>query len=260
VTAQTDTVNGVPILWEEPAGATKGVVLWLPGFTENKESTSDYLRQLAASGFLALSLDPVDHGERSRRADGQELAPESGSFRSPTTGHLYRHYWSIEAETAQEIPAVLDWAMAKYGPLPAVGVGGKSMGGDISVVAAGIDRRIVVVAACIATPDWLKPGSMYELSAPNAEIKAQYERYNPLTNLDRYQHHPALSFHCRASDPMVPPDGAVRFVQALNPLYRDCPERLQVVLYGGTEHELTDQMWRNAKSWFERFMEHGPDA
>ena len=32
------------------------------------------------------------------------------------------------------------------------------MGGDISVALAGIDHRIIRVAAIVATPDWTRPG------------------------------------------------------------------------------------------------------
>jgi hypothetical protein len=209
---------------------------------------------LAGAGFVALSFDPVDHGERSVRADEQELDPASGRFRDPATGHIYRHFWSIEAETAQELSVVIDWAIAELGILSEVGVGGKSMGGDVAVVAAGLDERIVAVAACIATADWLKPGSIYRLSAPNAKIQAQYERNNPLTNLDHYRHCPALSFQCVTADPIVPPDGAARFVKALAPLYQGCLDRLELVLHEGVEHELTDPMWRNVQEWFLRFM------
>ena len=252
---QTTIVSDIPILWEAPGKtAERKLVIWLPGFTDGKESTRDYLTQLAAVGFYALSLDPVDHGIRSYQADEEELDPTSGRFRDPATGRIYRHFWSIEAETAAEVPTVIDWAIAELGVSSTVGMGGKSMGGDIAVVAAGIDRRIAAVAACIATPDWLKPGSIYKLSAPNAEIQTQYECHNPLTNLDRYQHCPAISFQCAEGDSIVPPDGAVRFAKMLNATYQDCADRLEVVLHDGIEHELTDTMWQNSLHWFTHFL------
>ena len=95
---------------------------------------------------------------------------------------------------------------------------------------------------------------MYELSAPNATIQAQYEQHNPLTNLDRYQHCPAISFQCSAVDPMVPADGALRFTKALAYTYRNCPHKLEVVLEEGFGHEMTEAMWRNALRWFARFL------
>jgi dienelactone hydrolase len=251
----TDTVSEIPVLWIEPTQVDdRKLVIWLPGFTDSKEGVRDNLRDLAASGYIALSFDPVDHGQRSNESRQQALDPTSGVFRSATDGKIYRHYWSILAETAEEVPTIIDWAVAELGAPLVVGMGGKSMGGDIAVTAAGLDHRIKVVAACIATADWLKPGSIYELSAPNATIQAQYERCNPLTNLERYQSCPAISFQCGAEDRMVPSDGAKRFVQALAPAYSACPGRLEVVLEKGVAHQLTKTMWRNSLRWFERFL------
>jgi fermentation-respiration switch protein FrsA (DUF1100 family) len=122
------------------------------------------------------------------------------------------------------------------------------------LAAAGLERRITAVAACIATPDWLKPGSIYELNAPNPTIQAQYNQHNPFTNLDRYQHCPAILLQCGAADPMVPADGAIRFVQALADTYQHSPHKLQVLLEEGVEHEMTATMWHNALNWFTRFL------
>jgi uncharacterized protein len=245
------TVSGIPVLWEErPEEGQRHLVIWLPGLTDSKESMHTFLGHLALAGYVALSFDPVDHGERSRFHEA--LDPDDGSF--SVNGKSYRHFWSILAQTVEEVPVVIDWAIAELGVTSTVGVGGKSMGGDIAIAAAGHDQRISVVAACIATPDWLKPGSIYKLSAPNDKIQKQYERYNPLTNLNNYQHKPAISFQCAAEDTMVPPDGATRFVEKLRSLYEDVPERLEVVLENGVGHELTETMWRNSLAWFRRFL------
>jgi uncharacterized protein len=252
---QTDRVAGIPVLWEGiKERAERKLVIWLPGFTDDKASVRENLADLAAAGYVALSFDPVDHGERSHRSARANVDPTSGRFRSVTDGKLYRHFWSILAETAEEVPLIIDWAVEKLGVAPAVGIGGKSMGGDIAVTAAGLEPRLAVVAACIATADWLKPGSIYQLSAPNAVIQAHYERYNPLTNLARYQHCPAITFQCAAADPIVPADGAARFVQALLPSYTTCPEKLALVLEADTDHQLTPTMWRNSLQWFQQHL------
>jgi uncharacterized protein len=248
-------VSDIPVVWEEPTQLNqRNLVIWLPGLTDSKESMHSYLKELASAGYVALSFDPVDHGERSR-FDELPIDVNDGSFRADIDGKTYRHFWSILAETVEETSRVIDWAITQLGVTSTVGVGGKSMGGDIAVAAAGHDGRIAVVAACIATPDWLKPGSIYRLSAPNGTIQKQYERYNPLTNLNHYQHHPAISFQCGAEDTMVPPDGAARFVEKLRSLYQNSPERLELVLERGVGHELTETMWRNSLAWFRRFLE-----
>ena len=133
-------------------------------------------------------------------------------------------------------------------------MGGISMGGNIAVVAAALDRRIAVMVAGIAEADWLRPGSTIPLSAPNAYIQACFDRCNPLTNLDRYQHCPAMLFQCGADDTMIPPGGAQRFGKALSATYAACHERLEVVLEDGVEHEFTPTMWRRSLHWFARYL------
>jgi dienelactone hydrolase len=251
----TTTIANIPVLWEEPVQADdRKLAIWLPGFTSSKEGVLDYLRELAAAGYVALSFDPVDHGARSRIADQESVDPTNGSFRDPATGKLYRHFWSILAETAAEVPSAIDWAIAELGVTPPVGMGGISMGGNIAVVAAGLERRISVVAAGIAEADWLRPGSTIPLSAPNAYVQDCFDRCNPLTNLAKYQHCPAMSFQCGAEDTMIPPGGAQRFVQALNATYAACPEKLEIAIEDGVAHVFTPTMWQNCLRWFARYL------
>jgi dienelactone hydrolase len=253
---QTTTLNDIPIYWLVPASApVRKLVVWLHGFTESRADVTGNLRDMAAAGYVAFSFDPVDHGTLSRYPqEGAIIDPTDGAFIADTDGKLYRHFWSIEAETADSIPRLIDWAIAELGVVPEVGIGGKSLGGDIAVAAAGLDKRITAVAACIATPDWLKPGSIYEVRAPNAAIQAQFDQYNPITNLDRYQHCPAMLFQCGTADTVVPAAGALRFSQALADTYRNCPYKLEVLLEEDVEHELTETMWHNALRWFARFL------
>lgn len=251
----TSALGDIPTLWEEPAtGDVRRLVIWLPGFTSSTADVHRYLRELAAAGYVALSFDPVDHGERSRTAEGQVFAPDSGSFRDPASGKAYRHYWSIMAETAEEVPAVIDWAIATLGVEPPVGMGGISMGGSVAVVAAGLDRRITAVAAGLAEGDWRRIGAMYPLSAPNPSIQRCYDRCDPLGNMARYQHCPAISFQLGAADQMIPPGSAQRLVDALRPAYSASPARLEVVLEEGVGHEFTEGMWQRSLAWFRRFI------
>lgn len=125
----TERVADIPVLWAASSGsAERKLVIWLPGFTDQKESVKEYLADLAAAGFVALSFDPVDHGERSHRSARSIADPTSGRFVSVTDGRLYRHFGSILAETAEEVPLMIDWAVEKLGVAPEVGIGGISMG------------------------------------------------------------------------------------------------------------------------------------
>ena len=238
----------IPLVWVAPEEtAERTLVIWLPGFSGTKEMMQPYLSDLAAAGFVGLSFDPREHGER--RIETQEALVKR------VRGNIRRHFWPILAHTAEEVPQVLDWAVRHLGVAEAAGMGGISAGGDTSVAATAIDPRIAAVVAAIATADWLRPGSFEPPGAPDATAQACYERCNPLTNLASYRHTPAISFQNGARDQQVPPDGSQRFVAALREeLYAHCPERLDVTLHDGVAHEFNDAGWANALAWFRRHL------
>jgi len=241
------TVEGIPILVIAPKETkARPLVIWLTGFSGQKESVEAHLREFAKQGFLALSFDPHQHGER-RIESREELVKR-------VRGNIRRHFWPILARTAEETPKVIDWAIKTLGVRPEVGMGGISMGGDIAVAAAGVDRRISVVSACIATPDWLRPGSFEPPGEPDTAAQADYDRRNPLTHLQLYAHRPAIAFQSGAADKQVPPDGGTRFVTALKPLYAEVAERLVVNLEPDVPHRFTPRMLDNSIQWFAKHL------
>ncbi len=222
-------------------------VIWLPGFRGSKESVEPQLRALAGAGFIALSFDPWQHGARAVEP-AQEL-------RSRVLGNIRRHFWPILAHTAEEVTRVLDFAYHELGARGSAGIGGTSMGGDIAVAAAGIDQRIAAVAACVATADWLRPGSHEIPGAPDKYALRCYSRCNPLTNAANYAHLPAITFQSGALDAQVPPDGGERFVAALGGLFPVSGGRCEVRLHDGVGHEVTPCMLDEGVQWFTRWLE-----
>jgi uncharacterized protein len=236
-------IGDIPVLWAEPPQAgRRGLALWLHGFGGTKEGVEAQLLDLAGRGFIALSFDAVQHG--TRRTESQD------ALKVRVRSNLRGHFWPILAQTAEEAPAVIDWAQARFGVGLRVMIGGISMGGDIAVAAAAIDRRIERVAVTLATPDWLRPGSSEPQGAADDDAWTLYRRRNPLTNLERYRHCPAMVFHCGEADRQVPADGAVRFARALGDTYAGCPERLAVVIHEAVAHRFDDAMWRGVVDWF----------
>ena len=236
-------VDGIPLLWREPTASQskRRLAIWLPGFSGSKESVEAQLNDLAEDGFVALSFDPYQHGER--RVESQ------AELGARVVGNIRRHFWPILAQTADETLRIIDWAQAELGA-ESVCIGGISMGGDISIAAAGADSRISCVAACIATADWLRPGSCEPPGVPDSFAQLAYNRRNPLTNLANYKHCPAINFQCGAQDKQVPPDGAGRFVKSLEPVYASHPHKLKVELHTGVGHQFTPEMWSGARQWF----------
>lgn len=246
-TLRQGRVGHIPIIWiAPPQTELRRLVIWLPGFSGNKESTLPYLYDLARHGYVALSYDPYQHGER--------MSETVEELRARVRGNVRRYFWPILACSAADAAIMIEWAIESLEISGEVGMGGISMGGDIAVAAAGLDRRIVAVAACLATPDWLRPGSFEPPGQADAEALACYDDGNPLTHLERFSHHPAITFQCGADDRQVPPDGAQRFIAALRETYAGTPDRLDVTLHAQTAHVMTEQLWNKSLSWFERYL------
>ena len=247
------TIDNIPVIYIAPEQPTqaKQLVIWIPYFTGTKEAMQPYLEQLVAAGFIALSLDPWQHGERGTEAADVLSKRVFSNFR--------RNMWPILGQTALDVLRVIDWAVETLEISGPISIGGISMGGDISVAAAGLDKRIRTVAAIVATPDWLRPG-MHKLKdpstlaatgTPDAYADYFYDHINPLTHLEAYAHRPAITFECGALDTHVPPDGALRFLAALQKTYEAQSDRLRVTLHPDVGHyPMPDAMWENCLNWF----------
>ena len=235
VTQSSDWAGHVPVVWVEPAQRRAGapLALWLPHFSGSKELALPFLHDLAAAGFVAMSLDPWQHGERGTESREDLFRRVFGSFR--------HHMWPILAQTALDATRVIDWAADTLGTGPGVVAGGVSMGGDIAVALAGVDPRVSRVAALVATPDWTRPGMQLEgrlvaQGEPDAYARWLYERLDPFTHLDAYARGPSIAFECGADDTHVPPDGALRFRDALRARHPGAAERVRVTLHPGLDH------------------------
>lgn len=250
-------VDHIPVIWFEPQTRrpTRQLAIYIPPFSDTKEFTIPYLQDLTAAGFVALSLDPWQHGERGTESQMEIATRVFGNFR--------RHMWPILGQTTLDVLRVIDWAVATLDVDPHISIGGLSMGGDIAVAAAGLDHRIERVAATIATPDWLRPGMRNPFNSgiilppgePDAYAQFFYDHLNPLTHLAAFAHGPAIYFICGEQDTHVPPDGALRFQAALRESYPVAGEHVQVKLIPGLGHMDFDNpqpWWSDCLAWLSR--------
>jgi dienelactone hydrolase len=246
-------VDGIPVAWIPPDNQVGDVriALWLPWFSGTKEAVVPFLEELAGRGFAAVSFDPWQHGERGTETAEQLSSRVFGDFR--------RHMWPILGQTTLDALRVADWATAQFGARD-VAAGGVSMGGDIAVALAGVDRRISRVAAIVATPDWSRPGMrdirdpsrILPQGEPDAYARWFYDQLDPLSHLDSYAHAPAIAFECGADDTHVPPDGALRFRDALAKAHPHAAERIRVTLHPGTGHidaAQKPELFQNCLAW-----------
>lgn len=252
----TAWVDQIPVIWFDPPNTSsrRRLVICLTGLSGAKESTIPMLQDLAKAGFVALSFDAWEHGQRTQLA-GREVAER-------TFGNFRRYMWVNIAQTALDTLRVIDWAVATLVVVPEISMVGLSMGGDISVAAAGIDPRIRRVGAIVATPDWTRPGMLpigsaagdpMPQGAPDAYSRKLYELFNPITNLDHYAHAPEIRFVCGEKDNHVPPEAAFRFKKALADLYPQASANLLIDLYPGLDHitmgQNQDRWWPSLLAW-----------
>lgn len=257
--SKTAWIDHIPVIWLEPQGQqpSRRLVIFLNGLSGNKEGLQQYLADLADAGFIALSFDNWEHGERTTLTSEQVAARSFGNFR--------RYMWVNIGQTALDTLRVIDWAIANLGVEPQVCMGGLSMGGDISITAAGIDSRIRRVGAVVATPDWLRPGMMdltrddhppLPTGTPDAYARLFYELFNPITHLSHYAHSPEVRFINGERDNHVPPEAAFRFKAALAELYPNAAEAVSIDLLPGLDHigvgAASHQWWPTLLAWFAR--------
>lgn len=253
----TAVVENVPVVYVRPKpGPHRPVLaLWLPYLTGVKEDCVPVLRRFADAGYLAISLDPWQHGERGNETPEELAARVFADFRD--------QMWPLLGHTTLDAERVIDWAVAERLARPEVVAGGVSMGGDVAVALAGIDNRVERVAAIVATPDWARPG-MRELFDPTRVVdqgragpaaQSFYDRLDPITHLDAYARGPAIAFENGATDAHIPLDGAIRFQDSWHAAYPALTDRVRVTAHpevghldGGQNRVLLDR----AIEWLQR--------
>lgn len=213
------------------------IALFLPYLGGTKEDVADALVRLADNGFTAISFDPWRLGER---GDGNDRDVITEVF-----SHFRRNMWPILGHTTLDAMHLLDWAVEHFDVrADAVVAGGLSMGGDISVALAGIDRRVTRVAAVGATPEWTRPGMTRVGEADDVIDQGEatpfgawlYDQLNPASHLHRYARDLAIDFELGERDTHVPPASAVAFRGSLTTTAPATAEQMRVALHPGFDH------------------------
>lgn len=208
-----DLVDGIPICWREPLTRPSAILIHVPAFGQAKEGAIPVLEFAAAKGFVAVSLDPYQHGARG--------AEDREALTRRVFANFRREMWTIIGETAFDVPRVGEWARGRFSVLP-VHLTGLSMGGDTVVAAAPLVEGVVSVNAIIATPDWTRPGmrnlktgALVPPGTPDPKARFFFDALEPLHHTGRYAGLP-VHFINGAADTHVPPEAARRFGDAVN--------------------------------------------
>ena len=237
-TIEYAAVNEIPTAFcrPDPKLANGSIALWIPYLGGDKNTGLTELQALAKAGYFAISLDPVLHGERH--------LPQDPDLRSLVFQNFRAVMWNILGTTVLDAFRVLDWVVSKYNLNNDIVVGGISMGGDIAVSLAGIDKRVRKVAVIAASPDWLRPGMTDVMDS--AKVIAQgdptpfgawlYSNLDPLTNLSNYSHTPQILFELGETDTHISPSYAVGFKEQLSQNNQDSAAAIEIHINTGADH------------------------
>jgi uncharacterized protein len=140
-----------------------------------------------------------------------------------------------------EVPSIIDDLVARgWANEDRAGIGGRSLGGNISYGAVLADPRVRVAAPVVGSPEWTLP-------------RAHSPHHFP----DRFFPAAVLSQAAELDDQV--PAGPIRdFHARLEPFYTAEPERIQFVEYRAAGHFLTPEL--NAETcqrmvaWFQRWI------
>lgn len=222
------------------ASAGRPVVLFLHGFSVDKETHRREAESLAEAGFAAVLPDAPHHGAR--------RSPVVDELLAATGAAAHRILLRIVTEAVDEVPTLVDHFLGAGHP--SVAIAGISMGAFTALGAAARDRRLSPIVSILGSPDWSPP---YE-SAP-ADLQPILAR-DPRSEAARFPPRPLLVINA-GLDRSVPPGPAREFAQTLAPAYAASPDRLVYREYPHSDHFVREEdwadLWRTTVDFLSRF-------
>ncbi|MFA4943463.1 MAG: prolyl oligopeptidase family serine peptidase [Lentisphaeria bacterium] len=212
-----------------------------------------WCRELAAMGCIAIALDQRNHGRR--LVDGRV----NGNW-SPT--HAADMY-GVFLGTAMDVGTLIDMIPARLGlTSERIGMTGGSLGGHATLLAMAVDPRIRVGVPLIGSGDYRRlmelraaanncPAADFDQYFP-PELAAVVNRRDPIHCAAVFADRPLLMLN-GADDNLVQLACNQRFEAAARAHYKD-GSRLKLVAYPGVGHEMTPEMWSEAKAWFKTWL------
>jgi dienelactone hydrolase len=139
------------------------------------------------------------------------------------------------------VPSIIDELLERrWAREDRIGIGGRSIGGDIVFASILADTRLRVGASIVGSPEWTLPW----LASPHRHP----QRFFPV----------ALLSQTAELDAYVPAAPVRRFHARLEPSYVSAPERNRYVEYPGVGHFLTPELDQDSRrllaAWFGRWL------
>jgi pimeloyl-ACP methyl ester carboxylesterase len=223
--------DGIPVLACYVPGRESGPLVFLQhGYTGCKEMDLQFGMRIAQEGYFVVLPDARLHGER-RPPDFQQI------FESD----FYNRFVDVIEGTVQDITQLID-----YFGRDEAGLAGISMGGFITFLAAVREPRLKAVVPIIGSPKLL-PGPDTPADQPGLD------RFDVIPEAEKIRPKAILVLN-GMKDEIVRPDGVMQMDPVLRDLYRDIPERYELVLFENVGHEVTEEMKQRTVDWFKKHL------
>ena len=237
------TVGEMPALVIAPeAAGTYPIVIGLHGLGGNKETMIPLLQPLAAIGYIVALPDARFHGERFDPAWAQ----------SAQENEIVAVVRAV-AETAAEMPALVDALLARLDTRPAtdggVGICGVSFGALTLYDTLPREPRFTTAVSLIGGGIFPRDPAAEAAMTPDA--RAAREARNVRQNLPAFTH-VAFLLLAGAEDTRLPTATTQALYDALIPQMDSA--RLRLVIEPGIGHEVTHNMGVETVGWFRRFL------
>jgi dienelactone hydrolase len=278
------TIERVPVLAVRPAADGRyPVVIVLHGTGGNKESTRDWLTDLAGRGIMGVAIDARYHGERSGGAKGSDAYVKAitAAWRAPKDGMAHPFYY----DTVWDLWRLIDVLEKRPDVDPKrIGMLGISMGGIQTWLAAAADDRVAVACPLIAVQSFrwsldndkwqgraktiqaVHDAAAKDLGEPavNARVcRALWAKIIPgITDqfdcprmLELIAGRP-LYIANGTEDPNCPIAGARIAIRSAETAYAKAgaKEKLKVSIAEGVGHKVTDAQREEALAWCEQWL------
>mmetsp|Transcript_9879 Transcript_9879/g.16184 ORF Transcript_9879/g.16184 Transcript_9879/m.16184 type:complete len:317 (+) Transcript_9879:168-1118(+) len=246
------------------------VVFLLHGRKAKKEKRiAVHALKMAKTGLVCIYSDSPNHGERILDSSINESWKEGNWEHSID---MYSQMITSLREMQVQIdflPSILNITFTK------IGVYGISQGGHAALICMTNEPRIDVCVSIISSGDYyLNMKKRYSALITDTEsrdllevpefaelypdsLAEVVERFDPIKNVERLSKHtrPILMLN-GGSDTLVPAECNINLFKALKPYYAEanCPENLNIRMYDGVKHTVTEMMLEESLQFLQKFM------
>jgi dienelactone hydrolase len=271
----------VPVLIVRPAKADKRLpaMIILHGTGGNKEGVHSWLIDLAKRGILGVAIDARYHGARAGGAKGATAYNEAIT-RAWQTKQDQPQEHPFYYDTCWDLWRTLDYLQSRPDVDPArIGMGGISMGGIETWLAATVDERVKVLVPMIGVQSfrWSLENDKWQARANtikaaheaaakdlgekevNAKVcRALWDKVIPgilgpfdCPSMLRLAAGRPLLILSGEQDPNCPLPGAQLAIAAAEKAYEEAnaKDKLRVVVAKGIKHQVTSEMHDEAIAW-----------